>query len=162
MGLASRNEWFMCVAGLVQRNAVPNPVPLHSSQSRSALMQGWRSIMQGSPQQSCSKSASAASGQKSGLDLAWRINGMHAPIVMLLCIVGYGALQYGYSQYVLNPMAHFAQRSCLHFMLTQLLQTDACSVCSCASHVVKSPFEPVRHTSMPTTLKEQVCRCIEG
>ena len=78
MGLESRNEWLMCVAGLVQRNAVPNPVPLHSSQSRSALMQGWRSIMQDSPQQSCSKSASAASGQKSGLDLAWRINGTHS------------------------------------------------------------------------------------
>ena len=78
MGLAPRLRWWMGVAGFEQRNATPIPVPLHSSQSRSALMQGWRSIMQGSPQQSCSKSVSAASGQKSGLDLAWRINGKHS------------------------------------------------------------------------------------
>lgn len=38
-------------------------------------MQGWRSIMQDSPQQSACESMSAIAAQKSGLNLAWRLNG---------------------------------------------------------------------------------------
>lgn len=45
------------------------------SQSRGALMQGWRSIMHGSPEQSSGKRSASACSQKSGLDLAWRLNG---------------------------------------------------------------------------------------
>lgn len=39
-------------------------------------MQGWRSIMHGSPQQGSSTRISAVAAQKNGLDLAWRLNGM--------------------------------------------------------------------------------------
>lgn len=66
-------------AGPPQRSAAV-PVPLRSSQSRSVLMQGWRSIMQGSLQQLAGKSLSAAAAQKSGLDLAWRLNGARTPL----------------------------------------------------------------------------------
>ena len=45
------------------------------SQSRGALMQGWRSIMHGSPEQSSGKRSASACSQKNGLDLAWRLNG---------------------------------------------------------------------------------------
>ena len=38
-------------------------------------MQGWRSIMHGSPEQSSGKRSAAACSQKSGLDLAWTLNG---------------------------------------------------------------------------------------
>ena len=38
-------------------------------------MQGWRSIMHGSPEQSSGKRSASACSQKSGLDLAWRLNG---------------------------------------------------------------------------------------
>ena len=58
-------------------------MPLRSSHSRSALMQGWRSIMQGSPQQSVGKSLSGFAAQKNGLDLAWRLNGTHTPLSWL-------------------------------------------------------------------------------
>ena len=47
-------------------------------------MQGWRSIMQGSPQQSTCKSMSAAAAQKSGLNLAWRLNGARTRFSSLL------------------------------------------------------------------------------
>ena len=39
------------------------------SQSRGALMQGWRSIMHGSPEQSSGKRSASACSQKSGLTL---------------------------------------------------------------------------------------------
>ena len=70
-------EVLSCPAGRAQRGAAP--VPLRSSQSRGALMQGWRSIMQGSPEHSSGKSLLAAAAQKGGLDLAWRLNGMFMP-----------------------------------------------------------------------------------
>ena len=38
-------------------------------------MQGWRSIMHGSPEQPSGKRSASACSQKSGLDLAWRLNG---------------------------------------------------------------------------------------
>ena len=40
-------------------------------------MQGWRSIMHGSPEQSSGKRSASACSQKSGLDLAWRLNGTY-------------------------------------------------------------------------------------
>ena len=128
MGLAPRLRWWMGVAGFEQRYAAPTPVPLHSSQSRSALMQGWRSIMQGSPQQSCSKSVSAASGQKSGLDLAWRINGTHSSHGAAAVRSGIPGLAiWGFAN---RAQSHgtYAQRSSLHLMLTLLL-ADRCLQC---------------------------------
>ena len=61
-------------------------MPLRSSHSRSALMQGWRSIMQGSPQQSAGRSLSAVAAQKNGLDLAWRLNGACIPLSSSLAV----------------------------------------------------------------------------
>ena len=49
-------------------------------------MQGWRSIMHGSPQQGSSTRISAVAAQKNGLDLAWRLNGMPPPLILPVCL----------------------------------------------------------------------------
>ena len=49
-------------------------------------MQGWRSIMHGSPQQGSGARMSAVAAHKNGLDLAWRLNGV--PPTFLACLAG--------------------------------------------------------------------------